>query len=222
MDTNYKYLLQRLEKERTSHGITQTEISRILKMSQSHYCKVENGQKFLGYNELSKMCTSDIDVYYIFTGRHNTNNYDHLLSVPTFDELLVCLNYINMIAQQNKDNKYWSEIYYYTRYIEFSEWTIGAEKNIFKATRVHLGKKQSEMANTLGVDVKKLRSLEINDLPPNSDIIFEMYKSFGVSPSLFLRDKRCLQSEISCLIDSGDEEIKQRILSIIEFTLENI
>ena len=69
--------------------------------------------------------------------------------------------------------------------------------------------------------MKKFRSLENNDLPPNSEMIFEMYKSFKVSPVLFLRDKRCLEKEINCLIESVEEEVRQQILSIIEFTLGN-
>jgi len=222
MELNYEQLLQRLDEERTNHHITQIEISKILNMTQSHYCKAENGQKYLGYDELCNMCTTDIDVYYIFTGRRSTKNYNYLLSGATFDELLVCLNFINMIAQKNNRGQYWEEIYNHTKYIEFAEWIIDAKKNIFKATKIHFGKKQGAMAKIIGVDVKKLRSLEKKDTLINSEIVFEMYKLFGISPSLFLRNKKCLQNEISCLIDIGDEEIRQKIISIIEFTLVNI
>jgi len=222
MNIKYEHMLHRLEEERIKSLITQSEISRKLGMLQSHYCKAENGHNFFGFNELCKMCNMSLNVYYIFTGRYCDKDYDYLLSAATFDKLLLCLKYINMIAQQNKDNIYWAKIYSHTRYIEFAERTVGAEKNIFKATRINLGKKQIEMAKKLGVDVKKLRALEVNDLLPNSELIFEMYKLFGISPSLFLRNKKCLQDEISCLIDMGDKEIRKKIISIIEFTLANI
>ena len=168
------------------------------------------------------MCTSSIDVYYVFTGRRSINDFKYIYLDASFEELLVCLKCINTIAKEKRLScKGWELIYYHTEYIEFAEWSIAKEKNIFKATRLYLGKKQSEMSKILGVDVKKFRSLENNDLPPNSEMIFEMYKSFKVSPVLFLRDKRCLEKEINCLIESVEEEVRQQILSIIEFTLGN-
>ena len=92
---------------------------------------------------------------------------------------------------------------------------VADERNIFKTYREYLGVTQLAFAEELGMDVKKLRQLECDKGIPDSEIIFKMYEKFGISPSAFLRHKRCIQSEIAYLLNAYTGKVGEELLLIV-------
>lgn len=228
MDEEYGRVLSRLKAERSRYKITQGEMSKTLKMTQSHYNKAESGKKRFGYYEVQGMCSSDVDIYHIFTGRcsRRKDYFENQFFESDFECMVICLKAINMVAGVKKrsgpDSTEWERIYQDTQYIEYAEYSIAEVKNIFKATRTYIGKTQIDMAFDIGVDVKKLRALECDETLPDSELIYRMYKLYRISPSIFLRDKKCLGNEICYLVDSADGDVRRKLIFYINLILENL
>lgn len=68
MNAKYQSFCERLKEERLRLELSQVEIGQILRMSQSHYSKIELGTRRLTYYETQCLSETNADVYYIFTG----------------------------------------------------------------------------------------------------------------------------------------------------------
>ena len=87
MSVTYQDFRERLKEERLRLKISQLEIGQILRMSQSHYSKVELGTRRLSYYETQCLCETRVDVYYIFTGEKCEIEMNDFFSECTFEEL---------------------------------------------------------------------------------------------------------------------------------------
>ena len=223
MREEYKILLKRVKGEREKHQMDQSTMGHLLGMGQSLYSRAEGGYKCFDYNELCRMCTSGVDVYYIFTGRRSLGRWDDLFAGADFEHLYACLQMVCTLAIADRNmssfTAEWGQIYYAIQYIEYVNYKFGGEQNIFRSVRAYEGKNQLEMTDIIGVDVKKLRHLEKGKDLPDSRFIHQMYQAYGISPGLFLQDKQCLKSELSCLLDDMGDETRQRIISLFKTTL---
>ena len=224
MREEYKILLKQVKGEREKHQMDQSAMGQLLGMGQSLYSRAEGGYKCFDYNELCKMCTSGLDVYYIFTGRRSSDNWHDLFTEADFERLLACLKMICTVAIAERNTSTftaeWEQIYRDTQYIEYADYTFAGEKNIFRSVRAYEGKSQIQMTDIIGVDVKKLRLLENGKVLADSKFIHQIYQAYGISPGLFLQDRQCLQSEISFLLDGAGDEVRQKIISLVKFILE--
>ncbi len=221
--TNLSYekeVLSRVKEERKNCKITEAEISICMGMGRSHYSKAENGHKRFGFNELVNMCSSNMDVYYIFTGKRAKGKvyiYDKYEQASN-DQLVAIMKCINGIAGlRRKNNIYsaeWRDIFYSTYYINH------IDQNIFRAVRLHKGMTQVQMAGEIGVDVKKWRDLETGQVLPDGELIYRMYKKYKVSPSIFLKAAGCFRGEIDYLLDNASDEVRKSLMGCIKFVLE--
>lgn len=223
MGISYNEFLERLKNERLRYHITQKEMSGELKIIQNHYSKIESGKKRLTYYEINNLCSTDVDVYYIFTGNSSKKNKCKQVE---YRHAIYCLKLINLLAHNKcshatKNQDDWKEIYLKTQYVNYMDISFARRRNIFYAVRTDLGYSQIEMAKSIGVDVKKLRNLECGRVLPDSEIIFNMYQNYGVSPSVFLQNSQCVQREISYLVESADNEIEDMLNECVAFVMEH-
>lgn len=72
------------------------------------------------------------------------------------------------------------------------------------------------MADTLGVDIKKLRELEKGRQLPDSELIWKMYDLFRVSPAFVLKDAKGMLNELNYVLDLMEEEDRNIILEILK------
>jgi len=95
---------------------------------------------------------------------------------------------------------------------------LADERNIFKAYQEFNGVTPIEMTEELDVDVKKLRAMEKDSLMLDSEIIFNMYEN-GIFPSAFLRNKNCVQSEMSYLLNLYSGKVGEELLMVIRISM---
>ena len=79
------------------------------------------------------------------------------------------------------------------------------------------GSRQKQMAEKLGVDIKKFRDLEKDRCLPDSEIIWKLYNVYHMSPAVVLKDKNSVVNEISSLLETIEErwtEVKDIINQI--------
>ena len=221
MCIDYLEFLSRLREERKYFHMTQDEMGKAIRIVQGHYSKIENGIKRFTLYELQSLCETQIDVFYLFSGEKAIGQ-DALLGENLCLEQLICIiKVINMMAkckrEEELERKQWDTLYRKTKYMVFLEDYLSEKCNAFKILRVYKNLTQMEMAQILGIDVKKLRDLEVKGLLPDSELIYKLYIIFGVSPNVFLRNRSCLVNEICCLMNNQPLKIQKAIEACIEF-----
>ena len=164
MSMEYQEFCDRLKEERMRLSLSQMEISRLLRMTQSNYSKVELGKRRLSYYEIQYLCETNVDVYYVFTGeRGHQVEVENLFGNITVEETkrnleLLCVLYgslykANKLTSSGDDCKKIENIRYALMPCEKG-------KTIFYKLRRALNYSQKEMAELMKVDPKKLRDME--------------------------------------------------------------
>lgn len=218
MGISYSDVLKRLIEERHRLGWSQYEISQCICMSQSDYNKVEHGRRRLSYCELKGLCDSEIDVNYIYTNQRSIGRYIDFFNQCNFSELLSFYSVLyavrgnfcrNAITEQKKVAV---DGLKYIRLIEDRK-SFG---EILFALRKANDWQQQKMAEKMGVDVKKLRGLENGKILPDCELLFRIYNLFHVVPSIILKDKKGMASDISILMEMMGTEDGDKLFKILK------
>ena len=91
-NATYEDFLARLKEERLRLGLSQDDIGRLLRMTQSHYSKAELGSRRFTYYELQCLCDTDVDVFYLFTGHRFESVNDENMKKKQMGELIFYMN----------------------------------------------------------------------------------------------------------------------------------
>lgn len=220
MDSQYQNVLRRLREEREKWNLTQRLLCYRMKMLQSHYSRAETGSKRFSYYEIKGLCTSDVDVLYVFTGKKASDGEElSELRECGPEELMCYLNVLYALAKTaktvDKKKTAFETIQEQLEYIQCEGGNSGTRNNIFYCVRIRKELTQQKMADLLGVDIKKLRELENGRILPDSEMIWKMYDLFKVSPAFILEDAKGLWKELNCalnLLEDDDRKIVVRIL----------
>ena len=220
MNHDYQLVLRRLREERERRNLTQRLLCYNMKMLQSHYSRAESGNKRFSYNELKGLCTSDVDVLYVFTGKKSKNEEFLKAQEYCLEEILCFLNTLYNVAKTakiiNRDRTSFGAVREQLELTQYGRGGAGGKNNIFYCVRNNRNYTQQKMADELGIDIKKLRELENGRIMPDSEMIWKMYDLFQVSPAFILEDTKGLWHELNFVLDllqEDDREIVIRILS---------
>ena len=235
MKNDYKDFSLRLKEERIRYGLTQQPLCDFTKMQQSSFSRVEAGYIRLTYPKLKRFCTSGMDIFYVFTGNRATNRLDFLeLSKTTPEELLYLLSivYIHASGVQTQNRTFprasentlfkvsreasFEQIRKQLSYLQCLSGGARTNRNIFYCLRNYYGYTQGNMADLLGIDIKKLRNLEKGRRLPDSELIWKMYEQFHLSPAFILNDPRGLWSELNYVLGLLGDDDRRAILRILE------
>ena len=220
MDSKYQYVLQRLKEEREKLNLTQRLLCYRMKMLQSHYSRAESGSKRFSYYEIKGLCTSDVDVLYVFTGKKALDG-EVLTELQECgaEELICYLSTLYVLAKTIKatDGKRASsgKVQKQLEYIQCEGGANGVKNNIFYCVRVQKDYTQQKMADLLGVDIKKLRELENGRILPDSEMIWKMYDLFQVSPAFILEDAKGLWRELNYALNLLEEDDRKTVARIL-------
>lgn len=221
MGNQYYHMLSRLREERERRNLTQRLLCYHMKIQQSHFSKAETGQRRFSYLELKGLCSTDIDVLYVFTGKRPKNETGFLKPADlSLEEILCFLNIMYIVADTawsaNHRKTSFEQIRLQLEYTKYCGSNARNQKSIFPYVRNKHGYTQQKMANTLGIDIKKLRELEKGRLLPDSEIIWKMYDLFHVSPALILKDPKGLRNELNYTLDLLEDNDRESMLQILE------
>ena len=218
MSIAYDGVLKRMREERLRLSLSQREVSRWVRMTQSNYSKVELGLRRLSYHEIKYLCGSDVDIHYIYTAQKCSGKYMKFFEQCNYSELLTFVGIIYFIAAhryRSQTTQQWKNILEKVNYVPMIERNYG-DTNIFLILRHTVSFQQKKMANLLGIDVKKLRDLENGRSLPDSELLSQLYELFQVPPAALLKDKKCMANEICVLLDLLDEENEMWVIDIIK------
>ena len=221
MSMKYEKFCKRLKEERTRACLSQMELSGLLRMTQSHYSKVEKCKRRLSYYEIQCLCETEVDVYYVFTGeRCQQIEADGFFLESTVEELksyleIICILYMSLSKVNNITLS--SDDYKKIENIQYALMQRKKGKTIFYKLRRALSYNQKKMAELMKVDIKKLRSMECGKVLPDSEIMCQMLDVFSIPYALLLNDKNGLICEISYLLGLVEESKQKDVLEGMKF-----
>ena len=220
MNSYYEEFLKRLVQYRIRLNMTQETISRQLGITQSQLSKQELGKSIVPYKSLVSFMKMGWDVDYLLTGKSFRREESKLTDM------------LNDVEEVN-----------YKPMLEFIAWTLarGIEKSasglsmedqceicilkmkcnedtdesIMYEIRKIAGEAQIAMAERLGVNIKKYRALEKEQVFPDAELLLGIYEITGCRPSLFLMDDHIEDVIIDDLWSRVDSERRKEILAII-------
>ena len=220
MNSYYEEFLKRLVQYRIRLNMTQETISRQLGITQSQLSKQELGKIIVPYKSLVSFMKMGWDVDYLLTGKSFRREESKLTDM------------LNDVEEVN-----------YKPMLEFIAWTLarGIEKsasglsmedqceicilkmkcnedtdesNMYEIRKI-AGEAQIAMAERLGVNIKKYRALEKEQVFPDAELLLGIYEITGCRPSLFLMDDHIEDVIIDDLWSRVDSERRKEILAII-------
>lgn len=205
MSMDYTAVLQRLKEERLKHGFSQEELSGLLRMTQGHYSKAEHAVKRFTYYEVKSLACTELDLYYIYTGRRMSGKYNNLFECCSYRELLCCLNMTSsLLACMYEEQKLDLDQDFY-RQLSCVKYITGGVKRhretVFTLIRQLEKKTQRGISEQLGMDVKKYRELERGGILPDSELIWKLYALYRVPPALVLEDTKGIVSQIEYFLE---------------------
>lgn len=219
MGADYNDVANRIKAERVRLGLSQRDMASFVRINQSNVNRVEQGTRRLSYSELKYLCDSPIDVHYMFTGNKCGEMHKKYFAQYEYDQLVNIMNIVSSVGMGACDGEVlacWKNIYVNAEVLWCKEKKKKSEVNMFFLIRRLRDYRQQQMAEMLGVDVKKLRDLENNRSLPDSELVWNMYQLFRLSPAITLKDKNCLINEICFVLEGMDDEMRAKILSVIE------
>ena len=174
------------------------------------------------------MCSS-INIFYVFTGKKADASWVsqklalstteeilcHLYTVQTITNALQNINRSKSISGVSADSSY-GRIREQLKYLHYFPGGSASSKNIFYNVRNYFGHTQKKMADLLGMDIKKLRDLEKGRRLPDSEVIWEMYACFHVSPAFILKDANALRDELDYVLGLLEENDREIILQVLK------
>lgn len=200
----YADVMARLKEERIAHGLSQGDLGSRIRITQGHYSKVEQAIKRFTYYEMKILAETELDFYYICTGRRSSGKYRDLLKQCSYGELLCCLHMLlTMDCCLHEEKKLDLERETYRQLCRM-KYITGAEENretVFRLIRRYEKHTQFEMAERLGMDVKKYRELERGMGLPDSELIWKLYAFYQIPPAYVLKDAKSLACEIECYLE---------------------
>lgn len=219
MNESYQNVLQRLKEERKRMKWSQEQISRQLRMSQSHYSKVELGKRRFTYYEVQYLYGLDVDAHYIFTGQKSGTEQEIYFSNCDYRELDFYMHILAYVAEylygvRRLSN--WETVYKELKYIGYITAPDRINDNSLFALRRAIECSQKKMAEKLGVDIKKIRSMENGESLPDSEILWNLYQFFRIPPAVFIKSERGMVCAIGCILSMLKKENREHAMAVVE------
>lgn len=215
----YSLIVRKLQEYRKKSNILQTEMAEYLDITQSEYSKIELGKTKLSYEVLSRLHKKGCDIDMLITGKEA----DAIL--PSLEKIYVE-----------------SDIQKFSSWLKLCEWAMehwmkedGKEEQIgskllkifvsdengmtpLKKLRKAYGVTQVQMADIVGVSIKKYRKLEKGNIQLDAELMANIYEATKCRPSFFLDENNYYLSVISdeCRYGQKREEQLKDLLSIQE------
>lgn len=221
MRDKYDNFLHRLNQYRLRLNMTQEETGSELGVTQSQFSKMELGKIIIPYKVLVLLMEMGWDVDYFITGKETCQSISELnLFMDGVEERYrkELLSAVVWFLEQGI-NKCVLDISFETK-CEIGILKKRASKEKFESVlyeaRKIAGIAQIPMSEKLGVNIKKYRKLEKEQLCPDAELLLRIYEETGCKPSLLFN---CINVESLIINDLWNDitpPVRKSILSLVE------
>lgn len=219
MCDKYESFLRRVVSYRKMMDMTQVEACEELGITQSQLSKMELGKTIYSYKMLQSLYAKKWDVDYFFTGK----KYDYTISevshiIDNAKEKREVLKLAAWALEQgiqrsnvllSEETKFEAELLKYRAY------TTELHSVLYEI-RVISGISQIPMSEKLGVNIKKYRMLERDEINPDAELLLRIYEETGCRPSLLLDPDNIDHVLVSDLWQLIKPQVQKEILLLMK------
>ena len=177
MSNHYEEFLKRLVQYRLQVNMTQEKIGQVLGITQSQLSKQELGKTIMTFHSLCILMDIGWDVDFLFTGECSRREPSEISAI------------LEGMKQASRRSMLSVEEQREISLLKLRSST-GIKQPIMYEIRKILGVAQIPMAEKIGVNIKKYRSLERAQIYPDAELLLDIYEATGCRPSLFLASDR--------------------------------
>lgn len=216
MRQDYSEVIERLQAYRQAQRMTQEEMSAELGVSQGYYAKLESGEHIISYDCLKTFEKNGGDVHFLITGQclESTILDDYIETCRTregrremFRFILAVLN-LGLGMMQDGQFVLREDIY---KNLRFMQMELDRPGNIWKNIRRMDGITQLQMADILGINIKRYMRLEKEITKPNADILQRLYCSLSYVPTLVVQPLSYHLRECGAVWKIFPRELRRRL-----------
>lgn len=225
MNSLYEAALQRLEKYRISKKLNQTDMGKLMGVTQSHYSKLKQGKKIISGESLVRMSKENIDIDYFFTGEETCetelNDYVNRYS-DYMNELLPLLAWVvnRGIAMMDKAEE-WNCVDYQKEIdlFQMKQWNQQAQERVWYGIRKVNNLTQVQMSEALNINIKKYREIEKVGRIPDAEVLSNLYDKTGIVPSFLMSEKLNNLNVLNHTWSKFTPELKKRLLEMLDMAV---
>lgn len=219
MYNKYEEAIKRFAECRKEKSAIQSDVSKMLGITQSKVSKYELRKTILNNETLSILYSSGWDIDYIITGCKSNprgtslkGSFEKYFDID--DIYLKNLIYIGLVkaikkCKSEERNRFELEV---LNTLEHNN----EPKTVFYVVRKMTGKRQDILSETLGISEKKCRRLDRGEIYPDAQLLIEICEIYGCRPSLFLQIDSVEWDIIDNVWNDLDQDIQMQVFDFIE------
>lgn len=213
----YSLIVQKLQEYRKLSNILQKDMAEYLNITQSEYSKIELGKTKMSYEVISKLYRKGFDIDMLIIGVESGSVLPSLekmyveSNVSKFSSWLKLCEWAmaHWIQEDGKEEQIGSKLL---------KIFVSADTNMtpLEKLRKAYGVSQQQMADLVGVNIKKYRQLEKGNIHLDAELMSNIYEATKCRPSYFVDENNFYLSVISeeCRYGQDREEQLKDLLSM--------
>lgn len=221
----YGLIVKKLQDFRKNSHILQSEMAEYLDMTQSEYSKIELGKTKLSYEVLNKLHKKGCDIDMLIVGKEEKSVLPSLSKLYVESDSSKFISWLKLCewAMEHWTKEKGKEEAIGSKLLKIFVNTDSDMTALEKLRQAYGGISQQEMADILGVNIKKYRRLEKGQTKLDAELMSNIYEATKCRPSFFLDEDNYYLSVISeeCRYDQKREEQLKDLLSMQEKFEEN-
>ncbi len=221
MCNQYSDFLQRAVSYRQRMNMTQMEVSEELGITQGQLSKMEQGKTIYPHKILCGLHAMKWDMDHIITGKEYSHTLSEVCAIlrkledSQYQEILSLV--VWTLIQGIKKSKAELDRELKVEVELLKHRANESEKNtLLYALRIVSGISQIPMSEKLGVNIKKYRMLERNEVNPDAELLMRIYEVTGCKPSLLLEPEKAEEMIINDLWNLIDVKVREEILILLK------
>ena len=225
MRRDYSEVVERLQLYRRAQRKTQKEMSAYMGVTQSHYAKLESGANVISYDCLKTFESNGGDIHFLITGRYSEFGFldGYMKQCATRDgklkmnRLLVWAVNLGLALEDGEKERLPETVY---RNLRLAQMESDMPWSIWKSIRKLDEITQCQMAEILGINIKRYVRLEKEIIGPDAEILYQLYSGLSYAPYLAIPSSNYYLAECDDAWESFSQEVKDRLTLLLEQGLQ--
>lgn len=195
MGLGYSEVVERLQLYRRAQRKTQRQMSAELGVTQSHYAKLESGANVISYDCLKTFESNGGDLNYLITGKCSESGIldDYMIQCTTrkgklqMQRLIVWAINVGLALEQGREESLPGTVY---RNLRLAQMEMDMPWSVWKSIRKLDEITQFQMAEILGINIKRYVRLENEIIGPDAEILYRLYSGLSYTPCVVMSSLR--------------------------------
>lgn len=216
MGRDYSEVVERLQLYRRAQRKTQREMSADMGITQSHYAKLESGANIISYDCLKAFEGNGGDINFLITGQYSEPGVldDYMKQCITREgklrmhRLIVWAVNMGFALECGKKAELPEAVY---RNLRLAQMEFEMPWSVWKSIRKLDEITQYQMAEILGINIKRYIRLEKEIIGPDAEILYRLYTGLYYSPYLAMPSSNYYLRECGDAWRSFSGEVRGRL-----------